>query len=154
MDMSAVPLMPEFPSSILSGFQAGQTELKVGMDLVRIERIQTSLARFGERFQRRIYTREEWAYAQASPHLMLERLAARFAAKEAAFKALGLPGLGASWQDMEVVRQDDGAVALRLSGRAQVVAAQNGVLQTALSISHDGAYAAAIVAVIARIQHV
>ena len=62
----------------------------VGIDLVRVSRVAESLAQFGERFLQRVFTDGEVAYARSAPSLMAERLAARFAAKEAAVKALGL----------------------------------------------------------------
>lgn len=155
--MPVAPLMPEFPSSILSGLssgQGGQTELKVGVDLVRISRIQASMDQFGERFGRRIFTPTEWAYAQSAPLLMTERLAARFAVKEATLKALGLAGNGVAWLEMELVRLVDGQCHLQLHGKAKQLAERNGIVQTAVSISHDGDYAVAIVAAIARKEHV
>lgn len=148
--MSITPALPAFPLTTLTEFQSGETELSVGMDLVLMSRIQTSVERFGTRFLTRVFTPEEQAYAQSSTPLMFERLAARFAAKEAALKALGLAGQGVAWVDMAVVRQADGSVALQLSGQARALAERKGVLQTALSISHDGAYAAAIVAALVR----
>lgn len=148
--MSITPALPAFPLTTLTEFQSGEAELSVGMDLVLMSRIQASVERFGTRFLTRVFTPEEQAYAQSSIPLMFERLAARFAAKEAALKALGLAGQGVAWVDMAVVRQADGSVALQLSGQARVLAERMGVLQTALSISHDGAYAAAIVVAIVR----
>lgn len=148
--MPIMPTLPAFPSSVLTEFRAGETELKVGMDLVLMSRIQASVERFGARFLARVFTPEEQAYAHSSASLMFERLAARFAAKEAALKALGLAGRGVAWVDMAVKRQADGSVTLQLSGRAKLLADGMGVLQTALSISHDGAYAAAIVVALVR----
>lgn len=157
VDMPVAPVMPEFPSSILSGLssgQPGQAELKVGVDLVLISRIQTSLDQFGERFGKRIFTPAEWSYAQSAPLLMTERLAARFAAKEATLKALGLAGQGVAWVEMELVRQADGQCHLQLHGKAKRLAERNGIVQSAVSISHDGDYAVALVAAIARKEHV
>jgi holo-[acyl-carrier protein] synthase len=118
------------------------------MDLVEIRRIQGSLDQFGERFLQRIFTARESAYAAAAPPLQAERLAARFAAKEAALKALGLAGQGVAWRDMEVFRHADGRCTLQLHDRAAALAQHNGVTQIAMSLSHDGDYAAAIVAVV------
>ena len=67
-----------------------QRTLRVGTDLVRVSRITSSLESFGEAFLRRSFTEAEIAYATASPVSTAERLAARFAAKEATVKALGL----------------------------------------------------------------
>ena len=119
--------------------------LGVGMDLVEIERMRASLARFGERFVQRVFTAREAAYAWEAPGASAERLAARFAAKEAALKALRLADLGVGWKDMEVFRHPDGRCDLHLHGRAATHAEKNGVIQTSLSLSHDGGYAAAFV---------
>ena len=110
--------------------------LSVGIDLVQVSRIADSVATFGERFLCRIFTAGELAYARDVP----ERLAARFAAKEAAKKALGLDGI--SWRDVEVWRAANGACELVLHGAARVAA---GTRELALSMSHDGDHATAIV---------
>src|SRR5215475_6684638 len=91
--------------------------LRVGIDLVQISRIAGSLAVFGDRFLRRIFTDDEIAYARAAPARTAERLAARFAAKEAAKKALALDGVG--WRDLEVTRERSGACALVVHGAAR-----------------------------------
>jgi holo-[acyl-carrier protein] synthase len=93
----------------------------------------------------RLFTAGEKAYALAkkdpAPHL-----AARFAAKEAFLKALGL-GLrqGISWQQMEVTRDELGKPSLQLSGRAAEIYQERGLCRLLLSYSHDGDYAFATV---------
>src|SRR5205814_713275 len=67
--------------------------MKVGIDLVDVSRIAASIDAFGDRFLRRVFTEGEIAYARSAPALTAERLAARFAAKEAAKKALELEGV-------------------------------------------------------------
>jgi holo-[acyl-carrier protein] synthase len=118
--------------------------LAVGIDLVRVSRIAESLEHFGDRFLRKLFTDAEVAYASAAaaPALREERLAARFAAKEAALKALGLADKGVSWRDIEVTTVASGACALRLHGRARQLASTDDV---ALSLSHEGDLATAIV---------
>ena len=96
--------------------------LRAGIDLVRVSRIAESLAQFGERFLRRVFTDGEIAYATAAPALTAERLAARFAAKEAAMKALGLSDDGVGWREIEVRREPSGACELLLHGEAARVA--------------------------------
>ncbi|HEY2748333.1 MAG TPA: holo-ACP synthase, partial [Polyangia bacterium] len=118
----------------------------VGVDLVRVSRVAESLASFGERFLRRVFTDGEIAYATATPALAAERLAARFAAKEAAFKALALADHG-SWRDIEVTRAPSGACALALHGAARAAADEAGVVELAVSLSHEGDYATAVVLV-------
>jgi holo-[acyl-carrier protein] synthase len=146
--MSAIPVLPDFPASISDGLAQPGAALWVGMDLVLISRIQETVDKLGDRFMRRIFTEQEAAYARSTPVLLAERLAARFAAKEAALKALRMADKGIAWQDMEVLRHSDGRCDLQLHGKAAAHASQMGVTQMSLSLSHDGAYAAAIVAVV------
>ena len=119
--------------------------LCVGIDLVEITQISNSLARFGQRFMSRLFTPAELAYASASPPLMAERLAARFAAKEAALKAFDMAESGIDWRDIEVVKREDGSCTLALHRKAARVAHEIGVSDIGLSLSHDGLYAAAVV---------
>jgi len=106
--------------------------MSVGIDLVSVPRIAASLAAFGDRFLRRVFTAKEIAYATVDPAMTAQRLAARFAAKEAAKKALRLDGVG--WTELEVVRAADGACELHYNGTRH-----------AMSMSHDGDHATAIV---------
>ena len=116
------------------------SKLGVGIDLVRIGGIRESMESFGEQFLQRIYTADEIAYACSAPDCTAERLAARFAAKEATKKALRLDGIG--WRDIEVRRAPDGACDLLLHGDARNAAAGRHLV---LSMSHDGDFATAIV---------
>ncbi len=118
--------------------------LRVGIDLVQVSRVAESLERFGDRFLRRVFTEREVAYASADPAQTAERLAARFAAKEATLKALDLADR-MTWRDVEVRRAPSGACAVELSGGAARAAAQSGAFELALSLSHEGDYAAAVV---------
>jgi holo-[acyl-carrier protein] synthase len=118
---------------------------RVGIDIVQVSRIAESLASFGERFRRRLFTAGELAYADRSPALAAERLAARFAAKEAALKAFDLCEAGIDWREIEVCRQADGACRLALHGKAAAQACTDPD-SVSLSLSHDGDYAVAIVA--------
>ncbi|MCA9677510.1 MAG: holo-ACP synthase [Kofleriaceae bacterium] len=119
--------------------------LRVGIDLVQVSRIAESLAEFGDRFLRRLYTDGEIAYATAAPALTHARLAARFAAKEAALKALGLGGEGVDWRQIEVRRASSGACELALHGATAQHARDLGIAELALSLSHEGDYATAVV---------
>ena len=110
--------------------------LRVGIDLVTVSRIAESIALFGERFTRRVFTDAEMAYGAGHP----ERLAARFAAKEAAKKALRLDGV--AWRDLEVRRAQTGACDMVLHGAAREAA---GPCELALSMSHEGDHATAVV---------
>jgi len=116
-----------------------------GIDLMEIERIQHSLDRYGSRFLDRIYTAGEQAYCLRK-HNAAESLAARFAAKEAAAKALGT-GIshGVSWLEIEVMREPGGRPSLRFHGRAAAQATRLGATRTALSITHSREFAMASV---------
>lgn len=115
--------------------------LSTGVDLIEISRIAQTLERYGQRFLRRIYTPGELEYCRGRP----SKLASRFAAKEAAMKALGTGVRGVSWQDIEVTRAPSGAPNLRLHGRAQRRAQQLGILETSLSMSDSRDHAIAFV---------
>jgi len=123
----------------------GSERLRVGIDLVQISRIRESIATFGDRFSKRLFTPEEIAYASAEEPLAAERFAARFAAKEAALKAFGLSHAGIDWREIEVLRHADGHCTLRLHGKAASLAGSPLDHETALSLSHDGDYAVAVV---------
>ena len=107
-----------------------------GIDLVEIGRIQQSLERYGQRFLNRVYTSAEQAYCLRK-RKAAESLAARFAAKEAAAKALGtgISG-GVNWLEIEVTREPGGRPTLLFHGRAAEIAARLGVVHAALSITH------------------
>jgi holo-[acyl-carrier protein] synthase len=114
-----------------------------GIDIAEVPRIRQALARFGERFLKRVFTPEEIRYCMGKPNAA-ERLAARFAAKEAGMKAIGT-GLrkGVTWQDVEVVRQPGQRPTVRFSGSAAAFAASLGCRRTHLSLSHTAEQAIA-----------
>ncbi len=116
----------------------GTTEL--GIDIVKVDRIRATLARFGPRFSSRVLTASEQRYVRDRP----ETLAGRWAAKEAVSKVLGLGVRGIGWRDIEVERLPTGQPAVRLHGRAAARADQLGMERIALSISHEADYAVAI----------
>jgi holo-[acyl-carrier protein] synthase len=119
--------------------------LGLGTDLIEIARIAQSFDRFGERFLQRIYTPAEIAYCLGK-RSSAESLAARFAAKEAAAKALGTGiSRGVGWLDLEVVRQPSGKPTMRLTGRAAEIAAALGIARTSLSLTHSKDIALAVV---------
>src|SRR5262245_53601234 len=121
-------------------------DVRVGVDLVQVSRVAESLEKFGERFLRRIFTDAEVAYAtSAGPALAAERLATRFAAKEAAIKALGLGDEAMGWRDIEVRRTASGAPEMALHGVARRVADESGVGEVSVSLSRAGDYATAVV---------
>jgi holo-[acyl-carrier protein] synthase len=121
--------------------------LLVGTDLVQLSRVRESIATFGDRFLRRVFTEGELAYANAAPDLASSRLAARLAAKEATLKALDLVEHGIGWHDIEIARGPSGAPSLLLRGTARAAAEEAGLTEgdLALSLSHEGDYATAVV---------
>jgi len=115
----------------------------IGIDVVRIPRMRDVIARWDERFLRRVFTEGEIAYCRARrdpvPHF-----AARFAAKEAATKALGTGlSLGLRWRDLEVRRERGQAPQLVLHGRARELGLARGGRHMLLALTHDGDYALA-----------
>jgi holo-[acyl-carrier protein] synthase len=120
--------------------------LSVGVDIVELDRVRRALDRHGERFLARIYTPEEIARYRNRP----SELAARFAAKEAVSKALGV-GLnhlsvhGIRWHEVEVLPDPLGKPIVYLSGRARALAQELGLREWAISLSHGRDYAVAFV---------
>jgi holo-[acyl-carrier protein] synthase len=117
---------------------AGTTEL--GIDIIRVDRIRQTLARFGTRFSARVLTDRERRYVRDRP----ETFAGRWAAKEAVSKVLGLGVRGIGWRDIEIERLPTGQPAVRLHGRAEARASQLEMGRIAVSISHESDYAVAI----------
>jgi len=115
--------------------------LTTGVDIIEIPRIKQVLDRYGQRFLNRVFTPDEIAYCRGRA----PNLAGRFAAKEAAMKALGTGVRGVSWKDIEVIRADSGAPSLRLHGRAKKRAERLQMSEMSLSISHSREYAVAFV---------
>lgn len=117
---------------------AGTTEL--GIDIIKVDRIRQSIARFGSRFSGRVLTPAERAYVRDRP----ETFAGRWAAKEAVSKVLGLGVRGIGWKDIEIERLPTGQPAVVLHGRAADRADQLGMERIAISITHESDYAVAI----------
>ena len=114
-----------------------------GVDIIEIARFGEALRKHGERFSNRVCTPAEIAYCEKFKN-PAERLAARFAAKEAAFKALGTGWRdGLRWVDVEITHSASGKPELILRGRAEEIARRMGVTRTAVSISHSDQYAVA-----------
>ena len=117
----------------------------IGIDLVNIPRFAELMERRGNAAVARFYTPGEAERCRGSKS-PLESFAARFAAKEAFFKALGTGwGLGGRWTEVEVVSAPSGAPSLRLSGRAAEIAAERGIERIHLSMTHTDDTAAAFV---------
>ncbi len=132
------PATPGDDGVVSGGPPAGTTEL--GIDIIKVDRIRRSLARFGPRFSNRVLTPSEQRYVRDRP----ETFAGRWAAKEAVSKVLGLGVRGIGWRDIEIERLPTGQPAVRLHGRAERRAEQLGMERVAVSISHESDYAVAI----------
>lgn len=118
----------------------------VGVDLVEVPRVERMLARYGERFLERVFTPGEVLYTRGR----VPELAARFAAKEAVAKALGvgvrmLAPDGVGWRDVEILGDHRGRPEVYLHGQAAERAQELGLTEWAISLSHTREYAVAFV---------
>jgi holo-[acyl-carrier protein] synthase len=110
--------------------------LGTGIDLAEVPRIRAAIERFGSRFVERIFTPFEIAYVDRKAN-RFERYAARFAAKEAAMKAIGTGWRrGVRWQDFEVRNLPSGKPTLAFHGVAATFAERLGVKSVSLSLTH------------------
>lgn len=115
----------------------------LGVDIAEVARVKTAIERYGETFLRRVYAPKEREYCEQFKN-KYERYAGRFAAKEAAMKALGTGwSRGVRWVDVEVSRQRGGRPTIVLAGEAKNVAERLGVKHIALSITHTDTQALA-----------
>jgi holo-[acyl-carrier protein] synthase len=119
--------------------------LRVGIDLVEVAAVEESLQAHAERYLTRIYTEREVSDCGGAAAIRADSLAARFAAKEATLKVLGPAQEGVGWRSIEVVREPAGSPSLELSGRAAELAQEAGISGLAVSLSHEGGFAAAVV---------
>lgn len=117
----------------------------IGTDLIEVDRIRKSVERYGNRFLQRVYTERELAYAMSKQNFA-ERLAGRFAVKEAGMKAIGTGWRrGVTWKDFEVVNEPSGRPTLRLTGVAATIADALVVRRVSVSITHTATMALAVV---------
>src|SRR5215470_7519738 len=115
----------------------------MGVDIAEVQRIQSAIERHGEPFLRRVFTAAERNYCEQFKN-KYERYAGRFAAKEAAMKALGTGWRrGVRWVDFEVMRETGGRPTIALHGEAAKIASQIGVQRASLSITHTESQALA-----------
>ena len=116
-----------------------------GVDLCEVGRMRIAIDRHGERFTRRVFTEAEAAYAESKAN-RYERYAARFAAKEAAMKALGTGWRGGvAWRDFEVANLKSGRPTLVFHAKAAEIAEKRGVRNISLSLTHTAEQAMAMV---------
>lgn len=115
----------------------------MGIDVAEVKRIASVIESQRERFLRRVFTLDEVAYCEQFKN-KYERYAGRFAAKEAAMKALGTGwSRGVRWVDVEVIRQRGRRPTLELRGEAKKIADKLGVKNIAVSITHTAEQAIA-----------
>lgn len=119
--------------------------LGIGIDLEEVERLAQSITKFGDRFLEKMFTPAEIEFCRGKANSS-ERFAARFAAKEAAFKALqGEWEKGLSWREFEVIAQPGGAPRLEFHGNTAAFARAKGVQRAHLSFSHTRTHVTAVV---------
>ena len=121
-----------------------------GIDLVDRPRIQQLVQRHGSRFLDRVFTAAEQAYARANKDT-IEKLAGRFAAKEAVLKLMGTGWRGKiAWTDIEVLNNPDGQPQVRLSGEVAAIARRKNIKHISVSITHTANFAIASAVALAR----
>ena len=114
-----------------------------GIDLVDCPRIEAMIERHGERFIQRVFTAAEQAYAEANKN-EIEKLAGRFAAKEAVLKLMGTGWRGKiAWTDIEIVNNSSGQPEVILSGEVEKIAVKLGIKHISVSITHTANFAIA-----------
>ncbi len=115
--------------------------IRAGTDIIEISRIQEAIERWGEHFLDRIFTDSEVRLYRGQG----ESLAARFAGKEAAIKALDASAGVIGWREIEILSEDSGKPVIHLYGRAQERARELGLAELEISLSHSREYAVAFV---------
>lgn len=114
-----------------------------GIDLVDCPRIESMVERHGKRFIERVFTAAEQAYAEANKN-GIEKLAGRFAAKEAILKLMGTGWRGKiAWTDVEVINNSSGQPEVTLSGEVEKIAGKLGIKHISVSITHTANFAIA-----------
>jgi holo-[acyl-carrier protein] synthase len=133
---------PSFPDI---GADPRRSVVSVGIDLTSVAEVRESVASFGDRYLRKIFTRSEIrdCYLAVDPAV---HLAARFAAKEATIKALAVQDGQPAWTSMEVRRGSGSQPEMHLSGKAAALASALGIRSLLVSLTHEGDMAAAVVA--------
>jgi holo-[acyl-carrier protein] synthase len=114
----------------------------LGVDIVEVSRIERAVARWGDTFVRRVYTPAEIARVEAGV-TRGPRLAARFAAKEAVMKALGIGWRALAWREIEIANDAAGRPVVTLHGAAQRIAEERGIAGVLVALSHTHEHAVA-----------
>ena len=145
MMLGAVAVDPQSAPPISLPGEVDGRRIRLGCDVVAIEDVQNSLATFGDRYLRKVFTASEINDCQG--HNRVHRLAARFAAKEAVIKAFAEPDMPFPLREIEVTREGP-LPRLRLSGSVAERARRQGWLSSSLSLSHAECHAMAVVVVV------
>jgi holo-[acyl-carrier protein] synthase len=117
--------------------------VSIGVDIIEVHRVAETIART-PRFAERVFTPAERAYCESRGAVAAQHYAARFAAKEAALKALQTGwSNGIAWQDVEVAAKESGAPIILFHGRARELYEQSGATRAHLSIAHTTQHAIA-----------
>jgi holo-[acyl-carrier protein] synthase len=119
--------------------------VRLGLDLAEVDRIARAVERWGETFLERVFNAGEIDRRRRHPAAFAQHVAGRFAAKEAAMKALGTGFRGLSFREIVVGREASGKPTLRFQGRAARLAERLGVASSELTITHTERTAAAAV---------
>jgi holo-[acyl-carrier protein] synthase len=128
-----------------TGSMSTGTAIRVGADVVAVHQVADSVDRFGPRYLQRVYTEHELSSCSGSAQVRAASLAARFAAKEATIKVLRPVGHQPDWRSMEVRRHAEGWCTMSLTGHAAALADEAGIAELAVSLTHEGDVAAAVV---------
>ena len=133
------------PTQERADLMGTKTAVRVGADVTAVDQVAESVMRFGARYLERIYTPHEINSCVGELPVRAASLAARFAAKEATIKVLRPEGHQPDWRSVEVRRDPNGWCTLALSGHAAALAEQAGIADLAVSLTHEGDLAAAVV---------
>jgi holo-[acyl-carrier protein] synthase len=122
-----------------------QPRFTVGVDLVAVDEVRSAAELFGDRYLTRVFTDHELARAKGEGEVRARQLAALFAAKEATMKVLGPTDRLPAWRSIDVRQDKSGRYTLRLSGYAAELAKRARLSDFAVSLSHEGSLATAVV---------
>ena len=120
-------------------------KIKIGTDICQINRIKSVHKQYGKKFLKRILTENEIKYICSDKRNLINRLAGRYAAKEATSKVLGTGLRGVYFKEIEILREASGAPKLILHKRAKQKAKEKGLINFEVSIAHERGFAIAIV---------
>jgi holo-[acyl-carrier protein] synthase len=149
LDGTAAGSLRELETRLAAGLEPGPSAppIRVGIDVVAVAEVAESLDLLGQRYLGRVFSPHELACcrnAAVEGAYLAESLAARFAAKEAVVKVLRPADARPEWRTIEVRRAKEGWCEVRLTGSAAALAAEAGITDVAVSLTHERAVAAAV----------